>query len=86
MTAAGCEVTTDGIPVTTPSEFVIDRYDVNGLSYGTVVVEETNGVSMGTEAPPVGACGWPSEICDTGFTDMVDWENADTAMAIRRKD
>ena len=35
----GWDVTTEGMPVTTPYEFVIERYDVNGLVYGPVADE-----------------------------------------------
>ena len=77
----GWLVTTDGIPVTTPRLFVIERYDVNGFVYGTVVVEETKGRVVEIISGPgpegsaevVGAWIWPSIIWL--MAEMVDIED-----------
>lgn len=43
---AGCEVTTDGCPVTTPREFVCVRKLVAPLLYGSVVTDVTETVAV----------------------------------------
>ncbi len=58
MTTAGCvgcDVTTAGIPVMTPSELVIDVYIVNGFSYDDVGDQVTSVVDEPAQVEAPGA-------------------------------